>query len=433
MFMRLIAIALLLLASCEKPSHENIDKWTHTEKGTSKLQKAFADEALDVDLTAHAGANLIKKGMDREVRTALDQMSPGRRSQVVAKLGPRLWELARIENEMQMPSPAQVSAKDALVQLRKFADAAGKSQIDTYLTDWYCVASYEGRAQVGAVLGATVVRMVGPAAGKKLMHVLDGVIAAPGQDKKKNRIGDELLLGLAVSANPDAVKYVLDVAKMKTGDETLATRALSALYKAYVDPAGLFDLVESAPLVPNLPAIEAIAKDEAIPGAAIDDAVKLIRVIGPPQCLAPLVGMIGQPHPNPRFKYVGADSALKCGGVKAIKDVVHALPDGPYDQQELVGGVIVNIAAMSPRAEVIANLRDLLAEKGRMSRWVAIEGLAAVKSTEDAPRLAALSSSDKLIGYWGDQSRVDPKDRKQDPTLGQRAKELAEALGKAPK
>ena len=48
-----------------------------------------------------------------------------------------------------------------------------------------------------------------------------------------------------------------------------------------------------------------------------------------------------------------------------------------------------------------------------------------MKSTADAPAIAAISSSEKLNGYWGDQSGVDPKDRKADPTLGQRAKELA--------
>ena len=36
----------------------------------------------------------------------------------------------------------------------------------------------------------------------------------------------------------------------KTDDKTLPIRALSALYKAYVDPAGMFDLVSSTALVP---------------------------------------------------------------------------------------------------------------------------------------------------------------------------------------
>jgi hypothetical protein len=48
-----------------------------------------------------------------------------------------------------------------------------------------------------------------------------------------------------------------------------------------------------------------------------------------------------------------------------------------------------------------------------------------MKSVEDKPRLAALASNkDRLVGYWGDNA-----EGKTDPTLGQRAKELAEKLG----
>jgi hypothetical protein len=47
-----------------------------------------------------------------------------------------------------------------------------------------------------------------------------------------------------------------------------------------------------------------------------------------------------------------------------------------------------------------------------------------MKSTEDAPRIAALSSNKaRLTGYWGET------EGKPDPTLGQRAKELAGQLG----
>jgi hypothetical protein len=56
-----------------------------------------------------------------------------------------------------------------------------------------------------------------------------------------------------------------------------------------------------------------------------------------------------------------------------------------------------------------------------------MESLAAMKSTEDAPKIAALASNkEKLAGYWGEQS----DEHKEDPTLGQRAKELAEQLAK---
>ena len=191
MFARLVPIALLLaLIACEKTDHASIDKWSNTKKGPAKLKKAFTDEKLDPDLSAHAAANMIKKGRDQEVKTELDHRSEPRKHAVVAKLAPRLWETAKIEGEMQMPAPQQVQAKDALVMIRKHADAPAKTQIDGYLTDWYCAPSYEGRAKAGAVLGAAVMRMVGPAAAKRLMRVTDGIIAAPGQEKVKKRIGD---------------------------------------------------------------------------------------------------------------------------------------------------------------------------------------------------------------------------------------------------
>jgi hypothetical protein len=424
MFARLVPIALLLaLFACEKTDHASIDKWSNTKKGPAKLMKAFTDEKLDPDLSAHAAANMIKKGRDQEVRTELEHMSEPRKHAVVAKLAPRLWETAKIEGEMQMPAPQQVQAKDALVMIRKHADAAAKTQIDGYLADWYCAPSYEGRAKAGAVLGAAVMRMVGPQAAKRLMRVTDGIIAAPGQEKVKKRIGDELLLGMAATGDPDAVKYILDIARMDRGDETLSTRAMGALYTAYVDPQGLFDLVEPAALVPNLDQLVSIAKDDRMPGAAANSAVALIRVVGPPQCLAPLVTMIAHPHPDPRFRYFGPDAALKCGGVKGIKDVVKAMPDQAYEKEKLLGTVVLDITRMTPRDQVQAELRDLLNDKSRMARWVAVESLAAMKSVEDAPKIAAVKGGgDKLIGFWGDGAA------KPDPTLSQRAKELAAGL-----
>jgi len=426
MIARLVLIALLV-AGCEKTNHDNIDKWTHTEKGPGKLKKAVADESLDPDLSAHAASNLIKMGKDPDVRQIFDQMGQARRQAVIGKLAPRLWEIARVEGDMQMPRPIQVSAKDALVMLRKYSDDAGKQQIDTYLMDWYGVPSYEGRAGVGATLGASVVRMIGGPACKKLKQVTDGIIAAPGQDKAKNRLGDELLVGLAASGSPECVKYILDIAHMKRGDESLPTRAMAALYKAYVDPAGLFDLVDPAPLIPNLDDIVSIAKDEALPAAAENDAVSLIRVIGMPHCQAALVSMVAHPHPDPRFKYVAANNALRCAGVKAIKDVVQALPEGAYARDELVGAVAGEVAKMSPKDQVVAALHELLDSKRTLDKWVAIEALAAMKIPDETPRIAKVSGNAKLMGYWGDG------DGRPEPTLGQHAKDLAAGKDTQPK
>lgn len=424
----LIACIALVFSACEKTDHESIDKWQNTKKGPGKLKSAFVDEGLDADLSAHAGVNMIRKGRDQEVRTELQNMAPGRRTEVVAKMAPRLWEVARIEGELQMPVPTQVQAKDGLVMLRRYAEGAAVSQIDGYLIDWYAAPAYEGRAQSGAVLGPAVMRMIGPPAAKKLMRVADAIIAAPGQDKSKKRIGDELLLGLAATGDPEAVKYVLNIARMDRGDQTLSGRAMTALYAAYVDPGGLIDVQKPAPLAPHLETLVSIAKDDRMSGKAANSAVQLIRVVGPPSCLAPLVSMVAHPHPDPIFKYMAPDHALKCGGVGAIKQVVQAMPDVPYDQKRLEGSVVLAISNMTPREAVQKELRDLLTDKSRMARWVAIETLAAMKSVEDAPRIASVKGPERLVGYWGDNSGGKP-----DPTLAQRAKELSGELSKAPK
>lgn len=426
MFARALLIAVVGVAvGCEATSHENIDKWSRTVKGPAKLQKTLADETIDGDLSAHAAANLIRRGDDRAVYAALETMALGRRSAVVAKLAPRLWELARVENEKDLPGALQVTAKDALVRIRPWADDATRQQLDGYLIDFYCVASYEGRAKAGATLGATVMRLVGPPAARKLISVVNGVIAAPGQDRVKNLIGDELLLGMAATASPDAVKYVLDIARLDRGDPTLSRRAMSALYKAYVEPTG-FEVADPQALAPNLPAIVEIAKDDAQDTQAANDAVLLIRTVGAPRCLAPLLGMIAAPHRSARFKYVAANNALRCGGTKAILDVVRALPDaGAYARESVTSAISDEIAKMRPRDQVQAAARTLLSDPSTVGKWVAMETLAAMKATDDASRVAALAGSrERLIGYWGERA-----DGKADPTLGQRAKELSAVLG----
>lgn len=423
----LIACVALVFSACEKTDHESIDKWQSTKKGPGKLKQAFLDTGIDPDLSAHAGVNMIKKGRDQEVKTELDNMATQRRAEVVAKMAPRLWEVARVEGEMQIPAPQQTQAKDSLVLLRKYADPATKTQIDGYLVDWYGVPSFEGRAQAGAIAGPNVIRMVGQPAAKKLMQVVDGIIAAPGQDTTKKKIGDNLLLALAATGDAEAVKYVLNIARMvDRGDKTLPSRAMGALYTAYVDPGGQLDVQKPDALVPHLDTLVSIAKDDRLGGNAANSAVALIRVVGPPACIQPLVSMVAHPHPDPVFRYFGPDHALKCGGVAAIKPVLEAMPDLPYEQKRLEGSVILAISNMSPRDAVLKELRDLLDHKSRMARWVAVESLAYMKSVEDAPRLAGVKGPEKLIGFYGDDNTV----IKPDPTLAQRAKELSGALGK---
>lgn len=431
MFARVLPflLAVIFCAACEKTNDETIDKWMNTEKGPGKLKKTVADEGIDADLSAHAAANMIKKQEEKEVVTILETMSPDRRTVVLGKLAPRLWDIARIENENKLAGGSQIAAKDALVTIRKssWIDAALRQQIDGYLIDWYGVVSYEGRAEGGQYAGEAVARLVGPPIAKKLIAVMNGVIAAPGQEKTKLRIGDKLMLALAASGSPDAVKKLLDVAKMDRADDTLAVRAMTALYTAYLKPEGLFDIVTPESLAPNIDALLAIAKDDTLKGKASQTAIELIRAIGAPTCFAPLAGIIRAPHKSPWFKYVIATNALRCGGTKSIVEVVNALPDqGAYVQAELAGSVVLEIANMTPRDQVLTAVRTLLDSKSTVARWTAVEVLGEMKSVADKPKIAALSGNkERLVGFWGEHA-----EGKNDPTLGQRAKEVADLLDK---
>ena len=119
---RLILIAVLVSAASgcsEKPTDDNLDKWMRTERGPGKLQHTVADESLDADVSAHAAVNLVRMGRDPDVKAVLEQMSKGRKAEVVSKLITRLWAIARVDGDMKLPGPPQVSAKDALVMIRE--------------------------------------------------------------------------------------------------------------------------------------------------------------------------------------------------------------------------------------------------------------------------------------------------------------------------
>lgn len=418
----LIAIVACALG-CERADHAAIDRWQRTSKGPDKLRATLSDDSLASELVAHAAANLIKHGDDQAVYAALTTMPPGRRAELIAELAPRLWEIARVEAELELPGPRQVAGKDALVRVRKWADAASRTAIDRYLIDWYCVASYEDRAKAGAHLGHSVLRLIGPAAGARLMAVADRVIAAGGQDNVKNRVGDELLLGLAATGSPDAVKYVIDIAKLERGDPTLGFRAMSALVTTYIDPDGLFEVGDPEALAPNLAALVETARDAHDPRVA-NRAVRLIRAVGAPACLAPLLGMVRAPHRDPSVTFVAANNALACGGPPAIIEAVRVLPNARPYANDQVHGIARTIAGLSPHDQALAAARALLVERSTVAKWVGMEALAEMKSTDDAPRIASLAHHrERLIGYWGEHGQG-----KADPTLGQRAAELRAAL-----
>lgn len=425
------ALLSLPLGGCDKPNHENLDKWMRTKKGPDKLRAALS-ESTDADVAAHAATNLLRKRLDGDVISRLEKLPEARRIAVIEKLVPRLWDMARIEGgELTVPNGDQVMAKDLLVDVRPLAEGAERGRIDGYLLDWYTSGFYDARATPGRHAGAEVIRIIGSPAGDRLIPIADSILAKSLVGAERLKLSDELLLAIAASGSPATVKYLIELSTMNRsdGDKTQGKRAISALYRAYVDPGGLFPVAEPSALVPHVQTLVGFAKSD-YEGRVVNDAIALVRATGKPTCIEPLVAVTAYPHAQFNYRYIGASAALLCGGAQAIGPVMAALPENAsYARQQLGGAVWMVIAKLEDRDAVLAALRELAKGERKLGRWVAIEALAAMHSTEDLSILEAISSDRrKLTGYWGNQEDVPAKDRKAEPTLGARATELIAEL-----
>lgn len=424
-------VSLTLLSGCDKPSHENLDKWMRTKKGPEKLRAALS-ESEDPDVAAHAATNLLRKRLDSDVIARLEKLPEARRIAVIEKLVPRLWDMARIEGpEMTVPNGDQVMAKDLLVDVRRLAEGAERGRVDGYLLDWYTSGFYDARATPGRHPGSEVIRIIGAPAGERLIPIADSILAKSLVGAQRLKLSDELLLAIAAAGSPATVKYLIDLTTMtrEDGDKTQAKRAISALYRAYVDPGGLFPVAEPSALVPHVQTLVGFAKSD-YEGRVVNDAVALVRATGKPTCIEPLVAVTAYPHAQFGYRYIGASAALLCGGADAIGPVIAALPENASYTRDALGGAVWRvIGKLEDRPAVLAALRVLAKGENKLGRWVAVEALAAMGSTEDLPILEAISSDRrKLTGYWGNQEDVPAKDRKAEPTLGARAAELAGEL-----
>ena len=323
----LVLAGLVLASGCEKVSHENVDRWVNTEKGPDKLKKALRNNELAPDLRAHAGQNLIRMDEVANVMQAFEEMSEKHRPEVVEKLARRLWQDARIEGEMTMPSPTQVGAKDALFDLRKFSTGAVRDTIDENLVDWLTGGYYAARARQGQARGARIMRTIGPKAASKLLRSAKSIVAKPPDaEGRLPKIEDPLLVGLAATGSPEAVDFLLSLMNLDRKDPNLPQRAMDALYQAYVGNENLFEVADGKGLVPHLDRFSKMAQDETIPVRIVNDAIRLIGAAGHPACITPLVDLITFPHENKAFLWVAANAALQCGKSQAIVYVAEALP-----------------------------------------------------------------------------------------------------------
>ena len=399
-----------------------------TKKGPGKLKKAVSDSDLDADLRAHAVENLIRIDEQKAAFGAIKDMDEQNRTAVIEKLVPRLWAMARIQGALAKPNSAQVSAKDALFQLRDYATGSSQTAIDSHLVEWLTAGYYAGRARMGRS-GEIILRAIGAPASKAVIASASAVVGAkPDAKGQRERLEPKLLLAVAVVGTEQGVGFLLKVAKRKLGDPELERNALLALYNAYVKPDG-FPAADAKALAPHVEKLAAIIRDPEQKGENIQIALELISLTGMPHCLPPLLAAIREPARS-RLRWVGAQRAILCGKLKAAGEVLAALPTrGSYSRENL-GGSIWNyiVKEAGPPADVAAFARGLLTSDSWVSRISAVEllGMLKIKSSAsaDAAAIEKMARDKTPLRGW----HLPATPEKRPPTLGQRAREVATSL-----
>ena len=327
---RVLALCVLVGSGCQKATHDDIERWQTTQKGPTKLRETLSDPALTADLRGHAAEALVVIEGPAEVVTALEVMDEATRNAVIADLLPRLWEEAKITQENVKPTSRQSTAKDALFEIRNLANAEARAEIDQYLIEWFTAGYYEARAVSGRMTGKQVLRTIGPAAGSDMIASTNRLLARKAErEGYKVKVGDQLLLGLAVTGDPEAAGMVLKFVRENRGDPTLPERAMAALYEAYVEPTAV-PPADRAGLLPHAPVLLSYARARDLSGRVNNDAVALIGAMGMPACLEGFVSLVKASGEDSRrarsLRWIGVQQGIRCGKAEAMIPMAEALP-----------------------------------------------------------------------------------------------------------
>src|SRR5262249_30496649 len=180
-----------LLLACERPSPDAVERWRRAGD-TDKLTGVLADRDLAPDLRARAAQALITVGDPKETLAALRRLPDA--AAVAKPLLGLLWEDARLQSQLQVPTLPQIRAKDALYDLRDFDPPT----VDGYLVDWI-TGYYEERAGFGIHQGEEILRTVGAKAAPKLIAAARETLDLGSVDGKYTPIADNHLRALALT------------------------------------------------------------------------------------------------------------------------------------------------------------------------------------------------------------------------------------------
>ncbi len=423
-----------MAGGCEKVDHDNIDKWGHTEKGPKKLLKALKNDENSADLRAHAAQVLVELGRFSDIKEVLEGMEDEPRHKVMAELSTRLWELARINSEMAVPTPGQSTAKDVLYYTIDLGDSATTAKIAGYLVEWYTGGHYEGRATVGRVSGAMAIRKVGEASATRLLNSARAIIAKPPDASgKRYEVGEELLKALALSGSSDALEFLMDLVDQPRGDKTLPRRAIGAMHFAFVEPLGM-EPVDGKAVNVIAKRLEAMFYKDGLSPTMRNDAVAVLAAMDAKECIPIFTRMIRYPSDQARYRWMGTQHGIRCGGEQGIEAITEALPATVDFERGMLSKYLWDeILKLDDKKKIATAAQAMLASKSWVSRVSGAELLGALGKSGDVPEniklIGALrSDAHRLKNWWGKQEKVPKSEHKPTPTLGQVAADVAKSL-----
>lgn len=424
----------IFASACEDVSHDNIDKWGHTEKGPGKLVGVLKSAEHSPALRAHAAQVMVELDRFGDIKDILEGLDEKPRQEIMAELATRLWELARINKELDIPNSSQTRAKDVLFFTIDFADAPTQAKMADYLVEWFVGGHYEGRATAGKVSGAMAIRRVGKSSAERLLNRARGIISRPpGEDGKRDQLGEELLKALALSGSPDALEFLMQLVHKPRGDTSLPGRAIAAMHFAYVEPVGM-DPVGGSSIAAIAKKLEAIYYNEGQSATIRNDSSALLGTLEATKCIPIFARMIRHPGQEAEYRWVGTRLGAKCGGAQGIEAITSALPVSvDYERGMLSKYLWDHIWEGGDKKKIATAAGALLESKSWVSRVTGIELLGMLGKDGNVPEnielIRALAGDQHLLkNWWGKQEDVPKAEQKPTPTIGRLASDVAKSL-----
>lgn len=426
---RALAVGVLALVACNKPSADNIELWKTTEKGPQRLRDALADHGVEPRLRAQAAAALVDIGQADEVDEIVSKLPIEDRAEITKSLMP-IYEVA-------MKSPGTGSGtgasadnaltyRDALYSLRQFAAPDDQKRIDGALlpvieADLRAGTLRQGRHSLDKMLTA-----IGTDAGAMLARVLAEPTAPyPTAAELLGKVGDEaardrgaaalvaraskakpsekvaLFRALGMIGGPIAVKYLeAQVTGPNKEDAVNAVRALQARRDPTVLPFAL-----------------KVAGDAKADKMVRDEMFGVLEAIGGLDAQKGLLGIISSDREE-IVRYRAFESVLAASKAEGIIPALEAFPASVSYKRVDVDDLLVKLIeklGTQARTEVVKALDS----RSPLARMTAVMALEQIGRAPDAPALEKLA---------GDSTQV--KGFPAGDTIGKEAARVAEAVKK---